>query len=100
MAQSRTGRDWLCDTEEVTDTRHWEPRAGVGPFALTAAGMGAVSGECLARRPRSIVGVAVHSRRAGGRDRRLVRSLGAECGGWTVGADAPGGSRRTGEEVR
>ncbi len=37
MVRSRTGRGWLCDTGEVTDTCHWEPRPGAGPPTLTVS---------------------------------------------------------------
>ncbi len=49
MAQSRTGRPWLCDTEGVTDTRPWELRPGVGPPALTAIEIAEITGGRLLR---------------------------------------------------
>jgi hypothetical protein len=112
MAQPRAGRDWLCHTDEVTDTRHWEPRRR-GQFTLIDAEI-AAAGERLVRPPRPIAGAAVVVlRRADGRGGGvpirvsrvvapdpMVRFVGASSGGWAVGADAQGGSRRAGEEVR
>lgn len=85
--QSRTGRDWLCDTGVVTATRLRGPRPG-GPFAPTAAETAVVTGWRHVRRAGgSIAGIAVETRDVG-------------FGGWTARAGAWGGSLRLGEEVR
>lgn len=93
MVGSRTVRDWLCDTDEVTDTRHRGPRPG-GPFAPTAAVTAVATGW---RRVRgaglSIDGITVASR-------PVASTRGAGLRGWTAGAGAWGGSLRFGEEVR
>jgi hypothetical protein len=114
MVQSRTGRDRLCQTGEVTDTRHWEPRPGAGPSAPTAVEIAAATGE----RPacpswRSIAGAAIVSSQATGRGGHAatsplwcsvreftVDSGGEGSGGWTAGAGARMDPRRAGKEVR
>jgi len=109
MALSRTGRGWLCHTEEVTDTRHWEPRPR-GPLALIAAEIAAVSGERLVHPSTRTIGETAAVRRAYGhgvgvpadaaRGATLEPTVetGASGGGWNAGAR--GGSRRIGEEIR
>ena len=93
MVGSRTVRDWLCDTDKVTDTRHRGPRPG-GPFAPTAAVTAVATGWRRVRGAGSpIDGITAASRPA-------ASIGGASFGGWTAGAGAWGGLLRFGEEVR
>jgi hypothetical protein len=120
MGESLTGRDRLCQTGHVTDTRHWEPRPqeprlGAWPTALTVAEIAAATGE----RPPcpswvSVAGAALDLLPVDGREGWLpvspqwnaareptVGSTGEGLwGGRTVGAKAPGNLRWAGEEVR
>ena len=113
MAQPRTGRGWLCETDEVTDTRHWETRRGAGQVALTAVEFAGAADERPIRRHNLIAGVAADSLRADccwvGLPVPAVRRVapeptvelsGAGLGGWYAGAEARGGSRWAGKEVR
>jgi len=63
MAEILTRHGWLCDTEDVTDTRQWESRPGPGPLALTANEIAAATGGRIVRSTaRPISGAAVDSR--------------------------------------
>jgi UDP-N-acetylmuramoyl-tripeptide--D-alanyl-D-alanine ligase len=63
MAEVRNVSSRLCDTGNVTDTRHRESRPGVGPSALTAAEIAsATDGRLIRSSGRSIRGAAVDSR--------------------------------------
>jgi hypothetical protein len=86
MDGPRTGCEWLCHTDEVTDTRHREPRPR-GLSASTAAEPAAITDG----RPICPFGAAPE---------QPVALIGASFGGWTADVGAWGGSRRTGEEVR
>ena len=63
MAEVRNVSCRLCDTGNVTDTRHRESRPGVGPSALTAAEIAAATdGRLIRSSGRFIRGAAVDSR--------------------------------------
>jgi UDP-N-acetylmuramoyl-tripeptide--D-alanyl-D-alanine ligase len=63
MAGPRRAQSRLCDTGDVSDTRHGEPRSGAGSPALTAPEVAAVTGGRLVQGSAlEIRGAAVDSR--------------------------------------
>jgi len=112
MAQLRTGRGWLCETDEVTDTRHWEHRRGAEQVALTAAEFTAIAPARLTRQYNPIDRATADLPRPSGRGagsasgaallpvfEALTGRDGAGVGGQSAVTEAWGGSPWSGEEV-